>query len=69
MGKIKCSLCLKQKRAKKFIFAPEITLRVERSNTAQNPNFCAYFLNACLLPFPSTLTNISFTLNINLMKS
>jgi hypothetical protein len=46
MGKIKCSLCFKKKRAKKFIFAPEIALRVEHSNMAQNPNFRADFLNA-----------------------
>ncbi len=46
MGKIKCSLCLKKKRVKKLIFAPEIAVRVERSNTDQNPNFRADFFNA-----------------------
>ncbi len=29
----------KKNWAKKFIFAPEIALRVERSNMGQNPNF------------------------------
>ncbi len=29
-----------------LIFAPEIALRVEHSNSAQNPNFRAVFFNA-----------------------
>jgi hypothetical protein len=48
MGKIKCSLCLKKKQAKKLIFAPKIALRVERSDPAQNHKFRADFLNARL---------------------
>jgi hypothetical protein len=36
----------KKKQAKKFIFAPEIALRVERSDLARNPYFPADFLNA-----------------------
>jgi hypothetical protein len=36
MGKIKCSLCFKQKRAKMLIFVPEIALRVDGSDPAQN---------------------------------
>ncbi len=46
MGKIKCSLCLKKKQAKKLIFAPKIALRVERSDPAQNSFFPADFLSA-----------------------
>jgi hypothetical protein len=46
MGKIKCSLCLKKKQAKKLIFAPKITLRVERSKPARNSFFPADFLSA-----------------------
>jgi hypothetical protein len=34
--------------AKKLIFAPKIALRPEFSDTAQNPNFSAVFLNAPL---------------------
>ena len=41
MGKIKCILCLKKKQAKKFIFAPKIALRVERSDPARNHKFRA----------------------------
>jgi hypothetical protein len=37
---------IKKKWVKKLTFAPEIAVRVERSNTAQNPNFRADFLNA-----------------------
>ncbi len=48
MGKIKCSLCLKKKQAKKSIFAPKIALRVERSDPAQNSYFPADFLSARL---------------------
>jgi hypothetical protein len=48
MGRIKCSLCLKQKQAKKLIFASEIALRVQRSDPAQNPYVPAYFLSARL---------------------
>ncbi len=44
MGKIKCILCLKKKEAKKFIFAPKIALRVERSDPARNHKFRADFL-------------------------
>jgi hypothetical protein len=36
----------KKERKKKLIFAPEIALRVERSDPAQNPYFAADFLNA-----------------------
>ena len=46
MGKIKYILCLKKKLAKKFIFAPKIALRVERSDPARNHKFRADFLNA-----------------------
>jgi hypothetical protein len=46
MGRIKCSLCFKKKQAKKSIFAPEIALRVERSDLALNPYFPADFLSA-----------------------
>jgi hypothetical protein len=45
VGRIKCSLCLK-KQAKKWSFTPHMALRVERSDTARNPNFHADFLNA-----------------------
>jgi hypothetical protein len=45
MCKIKYRLCLKKKQAKKLIFAPEIALRVERSDPARNPYFAADFLN------------------------
>ena len=38
----------KKKQAKKFIFAPKITLRVERSDPARNHKFRADFLNARL---------------------
>ncbi len=48
MGKIKFSLCLKKKQAKKSIFAPKIALRVERSDPALNPYFPADFLSARL---------------------
>ena len=48
MGKIKCSLCLKKKQAKKLIFAPKIALRVELSDPAQNHQFRADFFNARL---------------------
>jgi hypothetical protein len=46
MGKIKCSLCLTKKQAKKFIFAPKIALRTDCSDTAQIPYFPADFLSA-----------------------
>ncbi len=46
MGKIKRSLCLKKKQAKKLIFAPKIALRVECSDPARNPYFPADFLSA-----------------------
>jgi hypothetical protein len=36
----------KKKQAKKLIFAPEIALRVERSDSARNPYFAPDFLNA-----------------------
>ncbi len=39
MGRIKCSLCLKKKQAKKLTFAPKIALRVERSDPTRNPYF------------------------------
>jgi hypothetical protein len=45
MGKIKCSLCLKKKQAKKLIFDPKIAMRTERSDPARNHQFCADFLN------------------------
>jgi hypothetical protein len=48
MGKIKCSLCLKKKQAKKLIFAPKIAQRVERSDPARNHEFRADFLNGRL---------------------
>jgi hypothetical protein len=48
MGRIKCSLCFKKKHAKKSIFAPEIALRVERSDPARNPYFPSDFLSARL---------------------
>jgi hypothetical protein len=48
MGRIKCSLCLKKKQAKKLIFAPKIALRVELSDPARNHQFRADFLNARL---------------------
>ncbi len=35
-------------KSKKLIFDPQIALRPERSDSAQNPNFLAYFLNARL---------------------
>ncbi len=41
MGKIKFSLCLKKKQAKKSIFAPKIAPRVERSDPARNSYFPA----------------------------
>ncbi len=44
MCKIKCSLCLKTKQAKKLIFDPKIALRTERSDPAWNHQFCADFL-------------------------
>jgi hypothetical protein len=47
----------KEKHAKKLIFAPKITLRTECSDTAQNPNFRANFLNArlqCIVSFSAT---------------
>jgi len=47
MGKIKCSLCLKKKQAKKLIFDPKIALRTERFYTAGNSYFTAHFSNAC----------------------
>jgi hypothetical protein len=46
MGKIKCSLCFKKKRAKMLIFAPIIAMRVEGSYPAQNSYFTAHFSNA-----------------------
>ncbi len=46
MGKIKCSLCLEKKQAKKLIFAPKIALRVERSDPAPNSFFPTDFLSA-----------------------
>ncbi len=46
MGKIKFSLCLEKKQAKKLIFAPKIALRVECSDPARNPYFPANFLSA-----------------------
>ena len=48
MGKTKYILCLKKKQAKKFLFAPKIALRVERSDPARNHKFRADFLNARL---------------------
>ncbi len=48
MGKIKCSLCLKKKQAKKLIFDPKIALRTESSDPARNHKFCADFLNVPL---------------------
>jgi hypothetical protein len=48
MGRIKCSLCLKKKQAKKLIFAPKIALRVEPSDPARNLQFWADFLNVRL---------------------
>ena len=48
MGKIKFSLCLKKKQAKKSNFAPKIAPRVERSDPAQNSYFPADFLSARL---------------------
>ena len=48
MGRIKCSLCLKKKQAKKIIFAPKITLRVDLSDPARNSFFPADFLSAHL---------------------
>ncbi len=48
MGKIKFSLCLKKKKAKKSIFAPKIASRVERSDPARNSYFPADFLSARL---------------------
>ncbi len=46
MGKIKCSLCLKKKQAKKLIFNPKIALRTERSDPARNHQFCADLMSA-----------------------
>ncbi len=43
MGKIKCSLCLKKKQAKKLIFDPKIALRTERFDPARNSYFTAHF--------------------------
>jgi hypothetical protein len=48
MGKIKYSLCVKKKQAKKSLFAPKIALTVERSDPAQNSSFPATFLSARL---------------------
>ncbi len=48
MGKIKFSLCFKEKQAKKSIFAPKIASRVERSDPARNSYFPADFLSARL---------------------
>ena len=48
MGRIKCSLCLKKKQAKKSIIAPKIAPRVERSDPARNSYFPADFLSARL---------------------
>ncbi len=48
MGRIKYSLCLKKKQAKKLIFAPKIALRVECSDPARDHQFCADFLNVRL---------------------
>ncbi len=48
MGKIKFSLCFKKKQAKKSIFVPKITPRVERSDPARNYYFPADFLSAHL---------------------
>ena len=48
MGRIKYSLCLKKKQAKKLIFAPKIALRVELSDPARNSFFSADFLSALL---------------------
>jgi hypothetical protein len=42
MGRIKCNSCFK-KICLKVIFAHQIALRVERSDTAQNPNFRTNF--------------------------
>ncbi len=39
MGRIKCSLCFKEKQAKKSNFVPEIALRVECSDPVRNPYF------------------------------
>ncbi len=48
MGKIKFSLCLQKKQAKKSIFAPKIAPWVERSDPARNSYFPADFLSARL---------------------
>ena len=48
MGRIKCRLCSKKKRAKKTIFAHTIALRTERSDPARNSFFPADFLSARL---------------------
>jgi hypothetical protein len=47
MGKIKCSLCLKKKQAKKLIFDPKIALGTERFDPAGNSYFTTHFSNAC----------------------
>ena len=48
MSKIKFSLCLKKKQAKKSIFDPKIAPRVECSDPARNSYFPADFLSARL---------------------
>jgi hypothetical protein len=57
MDKIKCSLCFKKKQAKRSIFASEIALRVECSDTARNSYFPADFLSVRLQcsPFVASL--------------
>ncbi len=47
MGKIKCSLCLTKKQAKKLIFDPKIALRTECFDPAEKSYFTAHFSNAC----------------------
>jgi hypothetical protein len=59
MGKIKFSLCLKKKQAKKSIFAPKIAPRVERSDPARNSYFLATFwVPACSVVSFSTTEEI-----------
>jgi hypothetical protein len=60
MGRIKRSLCFFKKQSKKLIFDPKITLRTKRSDTAQNPNFRAYLLNAAhsVVSFSATVERL-----------
>jgi hypothetical protein len=46
MGRIKCSLCLKKKQAKKSIIDPKVALRTKRFDPARNSYFTAHFSNA-----------------------